>query len=556
MTKVLSLLRVEALQISLGEQSLVDPLYFELAAGETLGIVGESGSGKSLSSLALMGLLASELRVSGQAFLGESPLIGQSQAQWRKRRGRELAMIFQEPMSALNPSMRCGAQIEEALRQYGQSAGAARAETLRLLAQTELADPQAAYRAYPHELSGGQKQRVMIAMALSGRPRVLIADEPTTALDPSVQASILALLRKLQSDYGMAMIFISHDLGVVAQVADRILVMHRGATCEYGACSQVFSEPAHPYTRGLLACRPGPHSYSRRLPLVRDFIEGSPEDQAIISPALKDERAQQLTEQKPLLRVRDLHLEYAGRRSWRGRAAAFPALRGVNLDIFPGESLGLVGESGSGKSSLGRVLCGLERATRGELYYQDQSLMGLSAAQWRPLRKEIQIIFQDPFASLNPRLAVGEAIAEVLHLRAGVKPQEARREAEQLLERVGLLKDYYGRYPHEFSGGQRQRVGIARALAVDPRFIICDESVSALDVSVQAQIINLLKDLQEERGLTYLFISHDLNVVRYFCDRVLVLRAGEIVETGYAEALYRQPEAEYTQQLVAASGAA
>jgi peptide/nickel transport system ATP-binding protein len=547
------LLKVENLQIKSLDQTLVQALSFQLAAGKTLGIVGESGSGKSLTSFSIMGLLPPDLKASGKIIFDKQSLLRLTEQEWTRLRGRAISMIFQEPMTALNPSLACGEQVAEILQIHTKLSGKpVKKEVLRLFEQVELPRPESIYKAYPHQISGGQKQRVMIAMAIACKPKLLIADEPTTALDVSVQSGILKLLNKLQKEYGMAMLFISHDLAIVRRVADQIMVMQQGQLKEMGPTQKVFKQPEDLYTKGLLACRPSSQTYYKRLPLVRDFLEAEFHSIEVVSPSVKDEKAARLLKQKPLFEVKDLSKTFSDRAGWWGRKKQFKALKNLSFAIYPGESLGLVGESGSGKTTLGRILVGLEQLDGGSIYYNGKPLHQQGAASWRQLHKKIQIIFQDPFSSLNPRIAVGEAIAEVLRVQGGRSSKEAKQEAEQLLEKVGLLKDYYSRYPHEFSGGQRQRIGIARALATKPQFIVCDESVSALDVSVQAQILNLLNDLKEEFGLTYLFISHDLNVVRYFSDRILVLESGQLVESGLAEELYRHPRQEYTQKLIAA----
>tara|TARA_B100001115_G_scaffold184766_1_gene188757 strand:- start:1177 stop:2835 length:1659 start_codon:yes stop_codon:yes gene_type:complete len=544
------LLRVEHLEISKGGQILVQDLSFELAPAKTLAIVGESGSGKTLSSLALMGLLPSSLSLKGKLKLKDWDLQDLDEEAWSKLRGKEVAMVFQEPMSALNPSMKCGKQVAEILSVHGQKKGL-KERVLDLFREVELPRVEEIYQSYPHQLSGGQKQRVVIAMAIANNPALLIADEPTTALDVSVQSSILKLLKKLQEEYNMAMIFISHDLGLVRKIADEVLVLYQGQLKEQGSAEQIFNQPQDPYTKGLIACRPGPDTHFKRLPLVQDFLLGHVQDLEQIDPAKKEQRAMARAKQSPLLSIKAMDKIYRSKSGLLGRWKEVKAVQEVNLDIFPGESLGLVGESGSGKSTIGRILVGLEHAEAGEFFYEGQDIRNLSKKAWRKLNREIQIIFQDPYGSLNPRITVGESIAEVLRVNAHRNKEEAKEEALNLLEKVGLLKDYAGRYPHEFSGGQRQRLGIARALALSPKFLVCDESVSALDVSVQAQILNLLNDLKEEYGFTYLFISHDLQVVRYFCDRVLVLRNGQLVEEGFAESLFQNPQEEYTARLIA-----
>lgn len=544
------LLEVEKLQIKNGNQALVQDLSYSLNAGETLGLVGESGSGKTLSTLALMGLLAPNLKVQGQLKFKGRDLSSYQSSDWTKIRGKEIAMVFQEPMSALNPSMKCGKQVAEMLQNHGQKEGV-KASVLELFEKVELPRIKEIYNSYPHQLSGGQKQRVVIAMAIANNPSLLIADEPTTALDVSVQASILKLLSKLQSEFGMALIFISHDLGVVRDIADRVMVMYHGELKESGPTKQVFEQAKDPYTKGLLACRPNPDTHYKRLPLVQDFILGHVQDLEQISPQQKEKQAQMKTKQSPILKIKGLAKVYRSKSGILGKAKELKAVDDVSFQIFKGESLGLVGESGSGKSTIGRILVGLEKLNAGSLEFEDHLLSDLKNSDWRKLNRSIQIIFQDPFGSLNPRLTAGESIAEVLRENGHLSKADARERALELLEKVGLLRDYAARYPHEFSGGQRQRIGIARALAMSPKVLVCDESVSALDVSVQAQILNLLNDLKEEFEFTYLFISHDLQVVRYFCDRVIVLKDGKLVEEGFAESLFRNPQQDYTANLIA-----
>lgn len=549
MTKA-ALLSVKDLQISKGGQNLVDDLSFDLHAGQTLAIVGESGSGKTLSSLALMGLLPKSLSISGSLLFKGMELSGLEESDWTKLRGKEIAMVFQEPMSALNPSMKCGKQVAEILKVHGQDKGL-KERVIELFEKVELPRVEELYNSYPHQLSGGQKQRVVIAMAIANNPALLIADEPTTALDVSVQASILELLKKLQTEFQMGMIFISHDLGVVKRIADQVLVMYQGVLKEQGPAEQIFKSPQDPYTKGLIACKPGPQTYYRRLPLVQDFLLGHVHDLEQIDPEQKEQIALSRTKQSPILSIRALDKRYASKKGILGKTQWVDAVKALDLDIYPGESLGLVGESGSGKSTIGRIIVGLEKAQAGQLFYEGKDVSGFNKREWRRLNRDIQIIFQDPYGSLNPRISVGESIAEVLRVNGHLRKEEAWQTAFDLLEKVGLLKDYAQRYPHEFSGGQRQRIGIARALALKPKLLVCDESVSALDVSVQAQILNLLNDLKEEFGFTYLFISHDLQVVRYFCDRVVVLKNGELLEEGLAESLFKAPKEEYTARLIA-----
>jgi peptide/nickel transport system ATP-binding protein len=548
-----TLLSVKDLVISSSEGAIVKKLNFVLQKTKTLAIVGESGSGKSISSLALMGLLAKGLNAKGSIIYNSVELINNKEEEWQKLRGKDIAMIFQEPMSALNPSMTCGKQVAEILQIHTKlGEKEIKKKVLGLFEKVELPRALELYRSYPHQLSGGQKQRVMIAMAIACDPKILIADEPTTALDVSVQAGILSLLKKLQEENGMAMLFISHDLGVVRKVADEILVMHLGQAKEHAATETLFKNPQDSYTKGLLACRPTADTYYRRLPLVRDFMEEEAHETEIISPTVRENRAMAKLKQEPLFQVKDLAKIYRSTQGLWAKKVEHQALNDLAFEVYPQESLGLVGESGSGKTTLGRILVGLEKADRGQVFFKGEDIVNYSAKQWRLLHKSIQIIFQDPFTALNPKISIGDAITAVIQKRKRAGKKQAVAETKELLEKVGLLPDYYPRYPHEFSGGQRQRIGIARALAVQPEFIVCDESVSALDVSVQAQILNLLNDLKEEFGFTYLFISHDLQIVKYFCDRVLVIQNGKLVESGFSEEIYREPKEEYTQKLIAA----
>jgi peptide/nickel transport system ATP-binding protein len=596
----------------------VDGIDFKLKRGQTLGIVGESGSGKSVTSLAVMGLVPSPGKIKGEIYFraskdGAEPvnLVGLSADEKRFYRGSKIAMIFQEPMSSLNPVYTCGFQLTEAIRQH-QNVSQAEARRQAIaglqevkllpsdeeLKQTYLEDFRnenptqslpgekeinhqinssklAILERYPHELSGGQLQRVMIAMAISCNPEVLIADEPTTALDVTVQATILDLLRELRDKRGMSMIFITHDLGVIAEIADTVAVMYQGKIVESGDVWQIFSNPQHPYTKGLLACRPRLEEQRQYLPTVSDFMEvvptstgelqiqeksinfieviaGALDNNAIAKETEVSQRLIELQSKTPLVVVDDLRVGFPERGVF-GRAKRYIwAVNGISFKVYPGETLGLVGESGCGKSTLARTLLRLIEPMSGEVLFEGKNVSHLKGNNLRQLRREMQIIFQNPFSSLDPRFKIGEAVMEplLIHDRAA-SPKARRDRAAYLLERVGLNPDWMNRYPHEFSGGQRQRVSIARALALNPKFIICDESVSALDVSVQAQVLNLLKELQAEFGLTYIFISHDLSVVKFMSDRIMVMNRGKIEEIGPAESIYRKPEKDYTRQLIA-----
>ncbi|RMG86381.1 MAG: ABC transporter ATP-binding protein [Bacteroidetes bacterium] len=559
-----------------GSQTVVKQLRLRLAPGESLGIVGESGSGKSMTALAIMGLVPAPGMVSGDIrYWPENgapmALTGLPPEKRPSFRGKEIAMIFQEPMTALNPVFRCGEQIAEAIQTHlGADAHTARTQSMEWLKKVQLDDPERMFHAYPHELSGGQKQRILVAMALCCCPKILIADEPTTALDVTTQKAILQLIKDLQTELGMALLFISHDLGVIAQIADRVLVMHKGRVVETGPVRRIFQNPAHPYTKGLLACRPPLSVSLRRLPVMSDFLEpnatpdgqdqmkGKPVsfsqiiDNQTITPQEQAARRAQLYARPPLFRVEQLRKWYpTGNRFWGRKKTFKKAVDGVSFEIFEGETLGLVGQSGCGKTTLGRTLLRLTNPTGGQFFFNDQNLFALPEHDFRPLRKQFQIIFQDPYAALNPRQPIGQALLEPMRIHRLYPSATQRRErAVELLETVGLQADHFYRMPHEFSGGQRQRICIARALATQPRFVVCDECVSALDVSVQAQILNLLVELREKHKLTLLFISHDLSVIRFMSDRMLVMNEGKIVETGTPESIFENPASHFTRQLI------
>ncbi len=545
-----------------GEQhTAVDGISFDLQRGSTLGIVGESGSGKSLTSLAIMGLIPKPNGIINSGSIIFSTAEGEQydllklrEKEMRLWRGKKIAMIFQEPMTSLNPAYRCGKQVmENILEHENVSRSEARSRTLDLFREVMLPDPERAFSSYPHQVSGGQKQRVMIAMALACNPDILIADEPTTALDVTVQKTILELLRTLQKKHNISLIFISHNLDVIAEIAEHVLVMYRGRIVEKGPIKQIFNHPQHPYTKGLLACRPPLGKRPHRLKVIADFTDGSGnEGDTFISP---DERSRQHTKlysAEPILKTEGINTVFTLKRNLAGKPVKqYKAVNNVSFEVYPGETLGLVGESGCGKTTLGRTILRLVEPASGNTIYKDMQVNELNADELRNLRKKLQIIFQDPYSSLNPRITIGEAIIEPMRIHKLHGDDVARKaKVSELLLKVGLEASHYGRYPHEFSGGQRQRICIARALAVEPEFIICDESVSALDVSVQAQVLNLLNDLKKEFGLTYLFISHDLSVVRYMSDRLMVMRNGEIQEMGEADQVYTQPQSEYTRLLL------
>jgi peptide/nickel transport system ATP-binding protein len=560
------LLFIRNLKVSFKHESqwveAVHGIDLDVFEGRTLGLVGESGSGKSVSSLAVMRLLnerTSRIEADNIQIEGEE-IKGFSEKQMADVRGKRIAMIFQEPMTSLNPVYKCGFQVTEMILQHETvSKEEAKSRVIELFKQVMLPRPEAIYDSYPHELSGGQKQRVMIAMAIACHPKLLIADEPTTALDVTVQLENLKLLRKLQSETGMGMIFITHDLGVVAEIADDVAVMHGGEILERGTVQQILNQPQHPYTQGLLACRPPMNVRLKRLPIVKEFLDGQwkgGKEQILRDLQITDEERQthlkQLYSQKPLLKVEGLKTWYPLRKGVLSRVYDHvKAVDDVSLEVFEGETLGLVGESGCGKTTLGRSILRLAEPTGGKVWFDGVEVTALKGQDLRDFRKQAQIVFQDPYSSLNPRITIGEAIAEPMRVHGIEKNSGKLRDAVcDLLEQVGLQAEHYDRYPHEFSGGQRQRICIARALAVNPRLVICDESVSALDVSVQAQVLNLLNRLKEERHLTYIFISHDLSVVRFMSDRVLVMYNGKPVETNEADALFEHPLNAYTQKLI------
>ena len=530
-------------------------ISYNLYSDEILGIVGESGSGKSVASLAIMGLLPLKSGVTtlGELMFNAENLIDCSQKQLESIRGKKIAMIFQEPMSALNPSICCGKQVQEILLQHTNiTTKEANKEVVRLFNAVKLPEPKKTYKKYPHEISGGQLQRVMIAMAIACKPEILIADEPTTALDVTVQKEIIALLKTLQKEFKMSVIFISHDLALVSEIADRVLVMYKGAIVEKGDTKSVFKNPQKEYTKALIGARPRLKSRLKKLPTISDFLSGII-PKALIRKTARKEKHKNIYSSAPLLEVINLEKTYYSKASFFGIKTALKAVDNVSFKVYSGETLGLVGESGCGKSTLGKAILQLDKATAGTLKYKGDDVTNLSKKALRTLRKEIQIIFQDPYASLNPRLTVGMAIMEPMKVH-GLFSSDNERKARtiEILEKVGLEAAHFDRYPHEFSGGQRQRIGIARTIAVQPQLIICDESVSALDISVQAQVLNLLNTLKEDYGFTYIFISHDLSVVKFMSDQLMVMNKGKIEEIGEADSIYESPQKEYTKTLIEA----
>ncbi len=556
MTDRKMLISVEDLTVNFGVNRVVENLSFSVEPGKTVAVVGESGSGKSVTSLAVMRLadMMGATFSSGRILFGEKDLLQTSQKAMRRIRGKEIAMIFQEPMTSLNPVFTIGEQICEVLLLHeAMTKTTAMAEARRLLDMVRLPDSEQLLKRYPHQLSGGMRQRVMIAMALACRPKLLIADEPTTALDVTIQAQILHIMRDLQQELGMGMIFITHDMGVVAEMADDVVVMWKGKKVEEGPVSEIFANPQHPYTRTLLAAVPRLGSmtgevFPKRMP-VTVLRDGAP---VIVG----EERVQDTAryDEKPLLSVKDLSVSFDIRKSIFGKVThRLSAVSKVGFDIYPGETLALVGESGSGKSTIGRTIQQLQTTMTGDIAFNGQPFSSMSKAERFRLRQDVQYIFQDPFASLDPRKTVGFSIAEPINTHGLILGTKAvRRRVDELLERVGLTSAHADRYPHEFSGGQRQRVCIARALASEPKLIIADEALSALDVSIQAQIINLFMDLQAERGLAYLFISHDMAVVEEISHRVAVLYLGQIMEMGSRQQVFETPQHDYTRRLLSA----
>ncbi|WP_034060108.1 ABC transporter ATP-binding protein [Lacinutrix jangbogonensis] len=551
------LLAIEELSISFSsngkDNEIIHNISYHLNTNEILGIVGESGSGKSVSSLAILGLLPKKISkiTSGSIIFENDDLTKLSSKAFQNIRGQKIAMVFQEPMSSLNPSTICGKQVEEILFQHTKlSRKEVKAETLLLFEKVKLPEPQRVYSSYPHEISGGQKQRVMIAMAIACKPQILIADEPTTALDVTVQNDIIDLLKALQTETKMSVIFITHDLSLISQIANRVLVMYKGNIVEQNTVEAIFKAPKHDYTKALINSRPSLTSRLKRLPTISDVMNDAVED-TIITSKMRAIQHKKIYSKPPLLEVINLEKEYISKSGLFSKAENFKAVNNVSFKLYEGETLGLVGESGCGKSTLGNAILLLDRPTAGTILFKGNDITKLNSSEVKALRKDIQIIFQDPYSSLNPRLTVGQAIIEPMKVHNLFSSDSERQEkAIEILERVGLEALHFNRYPHEFSGGQRQRIGIARTIALQPKLIVCDESVSALDISVQAQVLNLLNELKENFGFTYIFISHDLAVVKYMSDQLLVMHKGKIEELDDADAIYNSPKKEYTKKLI------
>ncbi|WP_281847410.1 ABC transporter ATP-binding protein [Olleya namhaensis] len=551
------LLNIEHLSIDFKNEksykTIIKNISYQVYKNEIVGIVGESGSGKSVSSLAILGLLPKRISkiASGSITFNNQDLTQLNSKQFQTIRGQKIAMIFQEPMSSLNPSMTCGKQVEEILFQHTTlTKKQVKAETFFLLEKVKLPNPERVYKAYPHEISGGQKQRVMIAMAIACKPQLLIADEPTTALDVTVQKEIISLLKALQAETKMSIIFITHDLSLISEIANRVLVMYKGEIVEQNTVDTIFKHPEHSYTKALITSRPSLHVRLKTLPTITDVLNNTV-SKTIITSDMRKVQHEKIYSKPPLLQVINLEKEYLSKSGFFAKAETFKAVNNVSFNVYEGETLGLVGESGCGKSTLGNAILLLDKATKGQILYKGQDITHLTKAETIAIRKDIQIIFQDPYASLNPRITIGNAIMEPMKVhKLYASDIERRNKTLEILNRVGLDDTAFNRYPHEFSGGQRQRIGIARTIALQPKLIVCDESVSALDISVQAQVLNLLNELKDNFGFTYIFISHDLAVVKYMSDQLLVMSQGQIEELDDADIIYNTPKKAYTKKLI------
>ena len=544
------LLDVKDLTLQIDGQRLLSDISVQLSQNEILALVGESGSGKSLLALSLLGLQPKKAILTANRLLFEQqPLLSLDKKQWQKLRGNNISMIFQEPQSSLNPSIRCGAQLLEVLQQHTSlSKKAQKAKITEALLEVQLSAPERIFNSYPHEISGGQKQRVMIAMALLCRPQLLIADEPTTALDVTVQKDIIELLKRLQKKRNMSVLFISHDLALVKKLADRVMVMYQGKIIEENTSLGLFTQPIAPYTKGLLFARPSTKKRLFPLPTLKDYQEGSFETHSQSSEE-RTNKHNKIYNQPPLLEIKGIEKVYQKRSGFFRKVVFFQAVAPLSFSLYPKETLGLVGESGCGKSTLARAIIQLDPPSDGKVFFRGAEVNPSDKKMMHYIRQKIQFVFQDPYASLHPLKSIGNAIQEVLEYYS---KENSHTRTIELLEQVGLPSSFYSRFPHELSGGQRQRVVIARALATDPEVLICDESVAALDISVQAQVLNLLNHLKEVLGLSYLFISHDLAVVKYMSDRVMVMQEGKLVELQEADALYLKPQNSYTKKLIAA----
>ena len=552
-----TLLEIKSLSLAFrtdsGFKEILSSISYCLDENEILGIVGESGSGKSVSSLAILGLLPKKISkiTNGEIYFNGKNLLGLSDVDLQKIRGRQISMIFQEPMSSLNPSMTCGKQVAEILLTHKIcKEKEIKNYVISLFEDVKLPNPKRIFTSYPHEISGGQKQRVMIAMAIACKPDILIADEPTTALDVTVQNEIIQLLKQIQATTKMSIIFISHDLNLVSEIADRVVVMYRGEIVEQGKVDSIFKNPKNNYTKALIKSKPPLDVRYKRLPTIQDVLGGSL-SLDIESDSECKKRLHDLYNNTPLLEVQNVEKIYLSKIGLFGKKIEFKAVDDVSFKLYEGETLGLVGESGCGKSTLGNAITLLDKPTNGTILYKGRDITNLSKHEETLIRKEIQIIFQDPYSSLNPRLTVGQAIMEPMRVyQLYGNSEERKAKALEILDKVGLDETAFNRYPHEFSGGQRQRIGIARTIALQPKLIICDESVSALDISVQAQVLNLLNDLKKSFGFSYIFISHDLAVVKYMSDQLVVMNQGKIEEIGNADAIYKHPQKLYTQKLI------
>ncbi|MCF6182647.1 ABC transporter ATP-binding protein [Lutibacter sp.] len=549
-----SILKIEKISVYFGDKQVVKNISFQLKQQQILGVVGESGSGKSVTFLAVLKLLSKKATFEGTVIFENQNLSEMSEKELQKIRGNQISMIFQEPMSSLNPSLTCGFQVAEILKTHkNRSNKTAKKEVIALFNKVKLPRADEIFNQYPHQISGGQQQRVMIAMAIACKPTILIADEPTTALDVTVQKEIIDLLKDLQQETKMSIVFISHDLSLVSEIADDVLVMYKGEIVEQGNAQQIFKNPTHNYTKALINSKPSLTHRVKKLPTVSDFMSENIDFEEYTT-VQREKFHQKIYSKKPLLEIKNLATYFNTEKKFIfQKENIVKAVDDVSFNVYEGETLGLVGESGCGKTTLGRTILHLEKATKGAIYYKQNDITTLSKNKLKDLRKEVQIIFQDPFSSLNPRIPVGQAIMEPMKVHGIFKSnKECEAEALKILEKVGLSKEHFYKYPHEFSGGQRQRIGIARTIGLRPKLIICDESVSALDVSVQAQVLNLLNALKEEFGFTYIFISHDLAVVKYMSDQLVVMNQGKIEEIGDADAIYKNPQSSYTKKLIEA----